>query len=259
MNHIHLDLTAIAQEGSENIERILLKHLSNENNSIIARQAKEKLVEVYATGIFGYCAIEEGSPIKIPNYPDFDKIGNIIKTPDDVNMLIPCLDCHCTYFDIDPKHCVGASLLAVKSDLVGYNTELTAAETAKLILFCFHAFGEHWYEAGGYAGDPYAYYEVMTIPALKDEKKAIAIMKEFAVTPERFEKFITALSNHFLAMNSRNKGFAKVLLSCYQFGKVAFFGEVFEVHTLKNDEKATAFAPKYGMELLDEPFETNII
>ena len=44
MNHINLDLTAIAQEGSENIERILLKHLSNENNSIIARQAKEKLV-----------------------------------------------------------------------------------------------------------------------------------------------------------------------------------------------------------------------
>lgn len=33
MDHINLDLTAIAQEGSENIERILLKHLSNENSS----------------------------------------------------------------------------------------------------------------------------------------------------------------------------------------------------------------------------------
>ena len=253
MNHINLDLTAIAQEGSENIERILLEHLSNENNSIIARQAKEKLVEVYATGIFGYCAIEEGSPVKIPNCPDFDKIGNIIKTPDDVNMLIPCLDCHCTYFDIDPEHCVEASLLAVKSDLVGYSTELTAAETAKLILFCFRTFGEHWYEAGGYAGDPYAYYEVMTIPELKDEKKAIAIIKEFVANPERFEKIMTALSQHFMEMNDRNKGFAKVLLSCYQFGQVAFFGEVFEVHTLKNDEKATAIAEKYSLELLTEP------
>ena len=93
----------------------------------------------------------------------------------------------------------------------------------------------------------------MAIPALKDEKKAIAIMKEFAVTPERFKKIITALSRHFMEMDDRSKGFAKVLLSCYQFGQVTFFGEVFEVHTLKNDEKATVFAEKYNLELLTEP------
>jgi hypothetical protein len=32
-----------------------------------------------------------------------------------------------------------------------------------------------------------------------------------------------------------------------------------DVSEFKNVEKAEAFAQKYGMELLDEPFETNII
>ena len=255
MNQTHLDLAAIAKEGYENIEQILLKHLSNENNSIVARHAKEKLVEVYATGLFGFCPIEESDPIQIPNCPDFDKIGNIIKTPNDVNMMVSCLYQYCTYFEIDTKHCVEESLLAVKSNLVGYDTELTAAETAKLILFCFHAFGEYWYEAGGYKSDPYAYYEVIYNLGLNDEQKAIEIIKEFAATPERFEKFIMALSKHFLAMDDRNKGFARALLSCYQFGQVMVFGELIELPELQSAGKATAFAKKYGLELPNELYD----
>jgi hypothetical protein len=42
-------------------------------------------------------------------------------------------------------------------------------------------------------------------------------------------------------------------------GQISVFGELIELPTLQNTEKATAFAQKYGMELLDEPFETNII
>ena len=113
-----------------------------------------------------------------------------------------------------------------------------------------------------YALDSNGEIETLLLSSVRckeDEKKAIAIMKEFAVTPERFEKFITALSNHFLAMNSRNTGFAKALLSCYQFGQISACGELIELPTLQNAEKAEAFAQKYGMELLTEPFETNII
>ena len=53
-------------------------------------------------------------------------------------------------------------------------------------------------------------------------------------------------------MNSRNTGFAEALLSCYQFGQISVFGELIELPTLQNTEKATAFAEKYGLELPNE-------
>ena len=40
---------------------------------------------------------------------------------------------------------------------------------------------------------------------------------------------------------------------------VTVFGELIELPTRQNTEKATAFAEKYGLELPNEPFETNII
>ena len=63
------------------------------------------------------------------------------------------------------------------------------------------------------------------------------------------------MSNHFLAMNGRNTGFAKALLSCYQFGQISVFGELIELPTLQNTEKANAFVETYGLKLLDEPYD----
>ena len=73
-----------------------------------------------------------------------------------------------------------------------------------------------------------------------------------------FEEYYLALLD-FLCKHDPENGYCditkKLLLSIYQFGTYKPDSIQMDVSEFKNVEKAEAFAKKYGMELLDEPFE----
>ena len=75
---------------------------------------------------------------------------------------------------------------------------------------------------------------------------------------DEIEEYYLALLD-FLCKHDPESGYCditkKLLLSIYQFGTYKSYSIQMYVSESKNVEKAEAFAKKYGMELLDEPFE----
>ena len=75
---------------------------------------------------------------------------------------------------------------------------------------------------------------------------------------DEIEEYYLALLD-FLCKHDPENGYCditkKLLLSIYQFGTYKPDSRQWDVSEFKNVEKAEAFAQKYGMELLDEPFE----
>ena len=75
---------------------------------------------------------------------------------------------------------------------------------------------------------------------------------------DEIEEYYLALLD-FLCKHDPESGYCditkKLLLSIYQFGTYKRDSIQMYVSEFKNVEKAEAFARKYGMELLDEPFE----
>jgi hypothetical protein len=88
------------------------------------------------------------------------------------------------------------------------------------------------------------------------------LFRERLYGDDEFEEYYLALLD-FLCKYDPESGYCditkKLLLSIYQFGTYKPDSIQMYVSEFKNVEKAEAFAKKYGMELLDEPFETNII
>jgi tetratricopeptide (TPR) repeat protein len=84
------------------------------------------------------------------------------------------------------------------------------------------------------------------------------LFKERLYGDDELEEYYLALLD-FLCKHDPEIGYCditkKLLLSIYQFGTYKSDWSQMDVSEFKNVEKAEAFAKKYGMELLDEPFE----
>lgn len=84
------------------------------------------------------------------------------------------------------------------------------------------------------------------------------LFRERLYGDDEFEEYYLALLD-FLCKHDPESGYCditkKLLLSIYQFGTYKCYSIQMDVSEFKNVEKAEAFAKKYGMELLDEPFE----
>lgn len=84
------------------------------------------------------------------------------------------------------------------------------------------------------------------------------LFRERLYGDDEFEEYYLALLD-FLCKHDPESGYCditkKLLLSIYQFGTYKCYSIQMYVSEFKNVEKAEAFAKKYGMELLDEPFE----
>jgi tetratricopeptide (TPR) repeat protein len=84
------------------------------------------------------------------------------------------------------------------------------------------------------------------------------LFRERLYGDDEFEEYYLALLD-FLCKHDPESGYCditkKLLLSIYQFGTYKRDSIQMYVSEFKNVEKAEAFAKKYGMELLDEPFE----
>ena len=84
------------------------------------------------------------------------------------------------------------------------------------------------------------------------------LFRERLYGDDEFEEYYLALLD-FLCKHDPESGYCditkKLLLSIYQFGTYKRYSIQMDVSEFKNVEKAEAFAKKYGMELLDEPFE----
>jgi hypothetical protein len=84
------------------------------------------------------------------------------------------------------------------------------------------------------------------------------LFRERLYGDDEFEEYYLALLD-FLCKHDPESGYCditkKLLLSIYQFGAYKPDSIQMDVSEFKNVEKAEAFAKKYGMELLDEPFE----
>ena len=85
-----------------------------------------------------------------------------------------------------------------------------------------------------------------------------ALFRERLYGDDEIEEYYLALLD-FLCKHDPENGYCditkKLLLSIYQFGTYKSGLSQMDVSEFKNVEKAEAFAKKYGMELLDEPFE----
>jgi hypothetical protein len=85
-----------------------------------------------------------------------------------------------------------------------------------------------------------------------------ALFRERLYGDDEIEEYYLALLD-FLCKQDSESGYCditkKLLLSIYQFGAYKPDLSQMYVPEFKNVEKAEAFAQKYGMELLDEPFE----
>ena len=85
-----------------------------------------------------------------------------------------------------------------------------------------------------------------------------ALFRERLYGDDEIEEYYLALLD-FLCKHDSESGYCditkKILLSIYQFGTYKSDWSQMDVSEFKNVEKAEAFAKKYGMELLDEPFE----
>jgi hypothetical protein len=75
---------------------------------------------------------------------------------------------------------------------------------------------------------------------------------------EEFEAYYTSLLDFlskYKVQDERCSDIQKLLLSAYQFGEYLNYAVKYEVSELEDHQKATEFAEKYGIELLNEPFD----
>jgi len=75
---------------------------------------------------------------------------------------------------------------------------------------------------------------------------------------EEFEAYYMSLLDFlskYKVQDERCSDIQKLLLSAYQFGEYLNYASKYEISELEDHQKATEFAEKYGIELLNEPFD----
>jgi hypothetical protein len=75
---------------------------------------------------------------------------------------------------------------------------------------------------------------------------------------EEFEAYYMSLLDFlskYKVQDERCSDIQKLLLSAYQFGEYLNYASKYEIPELEDHQKATEFAEKYGIELLNEPFD----